>query len=179
MKEKDQLVKIATAYHPHGIKGELELRLLNPNPEESVLDDEMKVWLIPNSEKSNLKKAGEEWVIKKLRFGNKIICELEGIKDRTHLETILPFDLFVSREDFPEAPDNEFYLVDLVDLPVVDLEGKELGKLESFSDNGQQYLFDVRLNNGELITLPYVDSFFPEIDVEGKKIVMIMPEYTE
>jgi ribosomal 30S subunit maturation factor RimM len=54
-----------------------------------------------------------------------------------------------------------------------------LGRLESFSDNGMQYLFEVRLMDGEKIILPYVESFFPQIDLENKKITMVMPEYTE
>jgi 16S rRNA processing protein RimM len=178
MDHKKDLVRLASVSQPHGIKGEAELRLLN-SIEESILDEEMKVWLVPTSPKSKLNPEGEEWTIQKLRFGNKAICLFEGIKDRTHLETILPFDLYLSRDQFPEPEENEIYLVDLIDMPVFSVEGEKLGKLESFSDNGQQYLFDIRLDNGERITLPYVDAFFPEIDMENKKIVMIMPEYTE
>lgn len=147
--------------------------------EDSVLDEDMKVWLIPTSPESKLSPDGEEWQIQKLRFGNKAICLFAGIKDRTHLESYLPFDLYLSRSSFPEPDENEVYLVDLVDLPVFSAEGVKLGKLESFSDNGQQYLFEVRLETGEKITLPYVEAFFPEVDVKNKKIVMIMPEYTE
>lgn len=178
MDQKKDLVRLASVYQPHGIKGEAELRLLT-DIEESILDEEMKVWLVPTSPKSKLRADGEEWTIQKLRFGNKAICLFAGIKDRTHLETLLPFDLYLSRDQFPEPDENEIYLVDLIEMPVFSPEGEKLGKIESFSDNGQQYLFDVRLENGERITLPYVDAFFPEVDMENKRIVMILPEYTE
>lgn len=177
--KKEDLVKMAFVAHPHGIKGEAEIRLLNPNPEESILDEGMKVWLFPSSPKSKIHPQGEEWTISKLRFGNKVICQFEGIRDRTHLETLLPFEIFLDRADFPETDDGEVYLVDLIDMAVVDPDGKELGTLESFSDNGMQYLFDVRLTNGEMITLPYVETFFPEIDMENERITMILPDYTE
>ncbi len=111
--------------------------------------------------------------------GNKVICQFQGIKDRSHLETLIPFEIFLDREAFPAPPENEVYLVDLIDMMVVNEAGEELGKLESFSDNGMQYLFDVRLNSGEVVTLPYVDLFFPKIDMKNKKITMILPEYTE
>jgi 16S rRNA processing protein RimM len=139
----------------------------------------MLVYLYPASEKSQVSKGGEEWLIQKLRFGNKVICYFEGIKDRTHLETMLPFELRVPREAFPETEDDEVYLVDLIDWDVVNTQGDKLGTLESFSDNGMQYLFDVRLSDGSLLTLPYVDAFFPKLDVENKLIFMIHPEYTE
>lgn len=167
-KEKDNLIKLGSVTRPHGIKGEAEINLLNP--EDSVLEEGMKVWVFPRE---------EEWTISKIRFGNKVICLFEGIKDRTHLESMLPFDIYLSRDEFPETDEGEVYLVDLIDLPVFSPEGEELGKLESFSDNGMQYLFEVRLRDGSKITLPYVEAFFPEVDVENKRIVMIMPEYTE
>lgn len=178
--KKDQLIKLAFVAHPHGIKGEAEVRLINSDPNESVLDDEMKVWLYPSSLKSKLNANGEEWLIKKIRFGNKVICQFDGIKDRTHLESLIPFEIYLDRESFPETDEDEVYLVDLVDMDVVNEAGEVIGKLESFSDNGMQYLFDIRLNPvGEKITLPYVDAFFPKIDMKKKQITMIMPEYTE
>ena len=177
---KDNLIKLGFVANPHGIKGEAELRLLNPDPNESVLDDEMKVWLYPSSAKSKLNKEGEQWLIQKLRFGNKVICQFEGIKDRTHLESLLPFEIYLEREAFPETDEDEVYLVDLVDMDVVNEEGEVIGKLESFSDNGMQYLFNVRVGpTGELVTLPYVEAFFPKIDMEKKQITMIAAEYTE
>lgn len=177
--DKDSLVRIGFAAHPHGIKGEVELRLLNDDPQQSILDDGMKLWLFPSGEKSKIKKEGEQWIITKVSFGNKVICKLDGMKDRTHLETLLPFEFYVDRDDFPEPEEDEFYLVDLIDMRVESPEGVELGKLESFSDNGMQYLFDIRLVSGELITLPYVDSFFPEVNTEEEKIIMILPEFSE
>lgn len=176
---KEQLIKLGFSAHPHGLKGETELRLLNENQEESVLDDGMKLWLYPSNEKSRLNPKGEEWLIEKVRFGNKVICQFKGVKDRTHLETLLPFEFYLDRESFPEVEDDEVYLVDLINMAVVNEAGEKIGVLESFSDNGMQYLFDVRLDTGEVMTLPYVDSFFPEINMEEKKIVMIMPDYTE
>lgn len=178
-KENLKMIKIANVFHPHGIKGEAELRLLNDDHSDSILEEGMKVYLYPAAEKSQVSKGGEEWLITKLRFGNKVICTFEGMKDRTHLETLLPFEIHVPREAFPETDHNEVYLVDLVDWDVVNVEREKIGSLESFSDNGMQYLFDVRLNDGSLVTLPYVDAFFPELDADNKQIVMIQPEYTE
>lgn len=176
---REQLIKLGFIAHPHGIKGEAEIRLLNTEQEESVLEEGMKVWLFPGSEKSKLDPKGEEWKILKIRFGNKVICQFEGIKDRTHLETMLPLEIYLDRASFPEPDDDEVYLVDLVDMQVFSTDEVELGKIESFSDNGMQYLFNVRLLDGSLLTLPYVDAFFPKIDVEKKRVTMILPEYSE
>lgn len=176
---KEELVKLAYVAHPHGIKGEAEVRLVNPNPDESILDDGMKVWLFPSSAKSKIQPQGEQWNIVKIRFGNKVICQLEGIKDRTHLESLIPFEIYLAREEFPEPEDDEVYLIDMIDMTAVSETGETLGKVESFSDNGMQYLLNIRMNSGEVMTLPFVDAFFPDVDVERKQVVMILPEYSE
>jgi 16S rRNA processing protein RimM len=176
---KENLIKLAFVAHPHGIKGEAELRLLNSDPEESILEEGMKVWLFPSSPKSKIQAQGEEWVIQKIRFGNKVICQFKAMIDRTHLESLIPFDVYLDRELFPQIENNEVYLIDLINMDIINEEGEKIGVLESFSDNGMQYLFDIRLVSGEIITLPYVDIFFPEIDMKNKKITMIMPEYSE
>lgn len=178
MANKDNLIKLGFVANPHGIKGEAELRLFNND--DSVLEDGTMVFLFPSSPKSKISKVGEEWKINKIRFGNKVICQFDGIKDRTHLESLLPFEIYMDREAFPETDEDEIYLVDLIDMDVVNEEGEVIGKLESFSDNGMQYLLDLRVGpNGEKITLPYVDAFFPKIDMEKKQITVILPEYTE
>jgi 16S rRNA processing protein RimM len=171
-------IKIGFAAHPHGIKGEVELRLTHPDG-DAVLQEGQSLWLYPSSPKSRLSANGESWRLLKLRFGNKIIASFEGVRDRTHLEQLLPLEFYLERAAFPETSEGEFYLSDLIGLEVVSESGEALGKLEGLSDNGMQHLFEVRLNTGELLTLPYVESFFPEVDVEGGRIVMVMPDYTE
>src|SRR5690606_29766863 len=124
-----------------------------------------------------LSSEGEEWSLKKIRFGNKVIVTLDGMRDRTHLESLIPFEIYLDREVFPEPEEGQVYLVDLIDMDVVDEGGGRVGRLESFSDNGMQYLLNIRIEPaGELITLPYVDAFFPKINLEKKEIPMIMPE---
>lgn len=175
--KKEDLIKLGFSAHPHGIKGEAEFRLINS--EDSILEDGLKIYLYPSNEKSQLSHHGEEWTIVKIRFGNKIIVTLEGIKDRTHLETILPFEIFLPREAFPTPEEGEVYLADLIGMRVQDTEGTLVGELESFDDNGFQYLFNIRLSIGGILTLPYVDAFFPEINLEENFITVIPPEYAE
>lgn len=176
--KKEDLIKLGFVANPHGIKGEAELRLFNST--DSILENGMTVMLYPSSAKSKISHHGEEWRIEKIRFGNKVICQFEDVKDRTQLESMIPFEIFVEREMFPETDDDEVYLVDLIDMDVVNEEGAVIGKLESFSDNGMQYLFELRLGpKGEKVTLPYVENFFPKIDMEKRQITVILPEYTE
>jgi ribosomal 30S subunit maturation factor RimM len=54
--EKQNLIKLGFVANPHGIRGEAELRLFNS--EDSVLEDGMKVFLFPSSQKSKISAIG-------------------------------------------------------------------------------------------------------------------------
>ena len=64
---------------------------------------------------------------------------------------------------------------DLVGLEVFDTKGVSVGKVENFYDNGAQPVLVINLDDSDNIELPFVEVFFPKVDVEGKKIVMNNP----
>ena len=51
-----------------------------------------------------------------------------------------------------------------------------MGKVDSFYENGAQVVLKLNLN-GEKIELPFVEVFFPYLDISKNKIVMVRPEY--
>lgn len=171
------MIKLGSVTRPHGIKGEAELYLFNTK--DSILKNGLKVFLTPDSDKSQLAVKGEWREIKNIRFGNKTIMTLEGVVDRTQLETLIPFSVSLPRESFPVLGEGEFYLVDLVGLECVTEEGKLVGMIDSFEDNGAQLLAVVKTKSGNRFELPYVKVFFPEVKLAEKKIIIVPPEYTE
>lgn len=171
------MIKLGSVSRPHGIKGEAELYLFNGK--DSILKNGLKVFLTPESEKSGLNSQGEWREIKSIRFGNKAIVVFADIIDRTHLETLLPFSISLPREAFPALPEGEHYLVDLIGLVCETAEGKRIGVLDSFADNGAQLLAMVKTDKGNSFELPYVKVFFPEVKISEKKIIIVPPEYTE
>lgn len=171
------MIKLGSVTRPHGIKGEAELFLFNH--QDSILENGMKVFITPESEKSQLPAEGEWREIKSIRFGNKTIVVFDNIIDRTHLETLLPFSVSLPRESFPELEEGEHYLSDLVGLVCETEDGKRIGVIESFSDNGAQLLALIRTEKGNSFELPYVKVFFPEVNLAEKKMIIVPPEYTE
>jgi 16S rRNA processing protein RimM len=170
----ENFVELGISNRPHGIKGGFIFKL--KNLEESILKDGFKITIKPLSAASSLETEGREVTIGKIHFGNKTICYLQGIRDRNIVESILPFTIFASRDLFPELKDGEWYLEDLKGLDVYDVDGYKLGKVLSFFDNGAQPVLKVKLEN-ETIELPFVDVFFPKVDIKSKKITIVLPEY--
>lgn len=175
MKNADnKMIKLGHASAPHGIKGEVTFVL--ENAEDSVLENGVKVLLVPHSAKSKLLKEGEFFCIQKISFGNKVICFLEGVDSRNKIEEILPFEIYISRDQFPEADEGEYYISDLIGLDVLDHETREkIGVVAKYYDNNAQIVLSVRSQN-TYIELPFIDNFFPEVEVEKGFITMVQPE---
>ncbi|MBT3983132.1 MAG: 16S rRNA processing protein RimM [Bacteriovoracaceae bacterium] len=169
MSETDY-IELARVNRPHGIKGGLSVVLHN---KESKTLQKGSVVFSRGVDDQNFVK----WTVDRAQYGNKLIVYLEGMNDRTELEKLLPFDLFIPREHFEDLSSDEFYLVDLINAKVYDFEShQEIGVIENFSDNGMQTIFNMKIDGKELL-LPYTDYFIPEIDVKNKKVFIRLPEY--
>lgn len=171
---KVNYVEMGTCRKPHGIKGGFQFHLYNS--EQSNLGEKTKILLVPLDESSSLEKNGEIYSIKSISFNNKVICYLNEVSDRNQVESIIPFKIFLDRNEFTSIDDNEVYLSDLEGLEVRNQSGEKIGIIKTYYDHGATPVLVVEGTDGKRVELPFVKSFFPELDLESKFIVMIMPE---
>ena len=173
----EKLIQVGICTQPHGIRGDFEFKL--SSPEDSILEKNFQITLLPLNEKSKVSASGDVYRIKNIRFGNKVIVTLEGIDNRNVVEEMIPFKVMVDRENFPETDDNEYYVADLLGLKVLeDTTGDELGVVHDFYDNGQQVVLILKLKDS-LVDLIFLDQFVPVVDIEGGFIRVNLPEYID
>lgn len=170
------LVELGSARKPHGLKGEVEF--WTPSGNDTHLQKGSQVWLFP-LEGSQLPTAGKAVVIESVRRGNQVLLKFAGVPDRTAIEAWLPFAIHCERDQFPKLSDGEFYVVDVIGLTAVDLQGERVGKIVGFFETPAQLIFTIRLRSGEELDLPYVKQFFPALDIPGGTITVDLPEVVE
>jgi 16S rRNA processing protein RimM len=176
--ENNELIEMGFCSKPHGIKGAFTFVL--GNVDDSCLDKGVKVMLFPSKASSSLSSDGEEFTIKSISFGNKVIVYLEEVSDRNRVEEIIPFTVKVPREVFGEIEEDEFYLVDLINLEARHFEtGEVLGKVKDFYDNTAQTVLVIKAPGKQVIELPLIDQFFPEINIEEGFVTVNPPSYIE
>lgn len=172
--KKLHMVELGSCKRPHGIRGGLSIHLYNP--EESVLKAGDTFLAMP-LEGSSLPAEGRQFTIEKIQFGNKVTTSLKEVCNRDEIEKLIPFTISVSRESFPEPEDGEIYLSDLEGMEVFDhTSGELIGKLVSFYNNGAQDVWKIE-GSKEVIELPFVDAFFPVVDVPAGRVEINRPEY--
>ena len=91
---------------------------------------------------------------------------------------MIPFTIYIDRELLPEL-EGEFYLADLKGLKCLDsISNEEIGIVSDYFDNGAQDILSLKINS-EIIELPFVEQFFPELDIEQGWIKVSLPTFIE
>ncbi len=101
--------------------------------------------------------------------GKGIVAHLEGFDDRDRVRSLIGLDIKVSRDQLPQAAEDEYYWADLVGLQVTTVEGVALGKVDHLFDTGANDVVVVKGDRERLI--PFVRrDVITDIDLEKGEI---------
>src|SRR5689334_4304678 len=121
----DKRILIGRILAAHGLKGEVKIKSFTEAPLDVA------------SFGSVLASDGRKFVLQNERMqGDAVLVSIKGILDRNSAETLRGLDLFIDRADLPETDEDEFYHADLIDLPVMDARGAEVGRVIAFHNFG-------------------------------------------
>ena len=146
-----------------GIKGEARVGYSN----FSQLKNAVFVYMLDSEQKEKLK-------IKSVRLSkNAAIVKFEGIDD---INSLLPFKgqrMFVLKQEaLKYLEKDEFLINDLIGCIVFDNENNKIGEVVDVSQNSSQYLLNVKNLIGKVCLVPFVNDFFPSVDIKTKKIII-------
>lgn len=161
MSELILLGYIAKAF---GTKGGLHIKLINPESIALVLGSKVTL---------KLGALNQLMTISEVVPGNRFY--FAEITDRTAAEKLQGAELYLSRADFPDLLEDEFYLNGLIGAQVILVTGDNAGILTGFSSNNIQILLEVKTPSGYVASIPLVDAIVLDIDSENKIITIDPP----
>jgi 16S rRNA processing protein RimM len=113
----DKPVTLAAIVGAHGVTGEVRLKLFGQGTESLTRHGKFEA-------------NGRTLTLKSVRPGpNGAVARFAEIADRTGAEGLRGTALTVPRASLPPLEPDEYYHVDLIDLPCVSSEGEELGRI--------------------------------------------------
>ena len=145
---------------PHGLKGEVKIKSFTEAPLDVA------------SYGPVMASDGRKFTLTDARMqGETVIAAIKGISDRTSAESLRGLDLTIDRADLPETEEDEFYHADLIDLPVVDAGGAEVGRVTAFHNFGGGDMVEIR-RGAASVFVPFTQKMVPTIDLKGGRIVL-------
>lgn len=76
-------------------------------------------------------------------------------------------DLMIDRKDAVPLAEGEYYIADLIDLQVVDEEGRVLGRVSDVLETGANNVYEVSRDGAKPLLLPAIPECILQVDVEG------------
>jgi 16S rRNA processing protein RimM len=105
------------------------------------------------------------------------VLKLSGVDSIDAAETLRGLELRIPEEDLERLPAGSYYHHQLAGLAVVDETGATLGAVEEVVETAADTrILVVRGREGETL-VPFADAFVRDVDLSGRRIVVVRPEY--
>ena len=157
----ERRIALAAVAGAHGVKGELRLKLFSDSVES--LSRHQKLYV-----------GGVERRLLSVRdSGKTATARFEGVDDRSAAEALRGSLVEVDRESLPPLEEGEYYHADLIGLPAVDGEGRDVGTVVAVENYGAGDLLEIEDAEGKRSLIPFLDGI---ADIEGDR-VLLDPEF--
>ena len=162
-------IVVAKILTSHGVKGFVKLESYMEKPKDifNYADDLYDV----NNKKFKIKFVGTA-------KPNVFIAKIDGIDDMDVAKSYRNTELYMDMDLLPETGEDEFYYNELIGLKAKSTDGKSKGVVVGVDDFGAGTVIEIKWDGEKLEeSLPFVDDYFKEIDVESGYLVVDRPEY--
>lgn len=161
-----RLVAIAEVARPHGVRGELRLKVYNT--ESNLIARGRKVVLGTNAPKKGQGEAPRVAIASVRTIEGGLLVRIDGVETRDHAEALRGVQLLVDRDELPEPEDGEFYAVDLEGCRAETVGGDVIGTVKHLTTYPTCDVLVIEKLEGEgTLEVPLTDAFVDEVDVDA------------
>ena len=165
MKEKLEVGQIVNTF---GIKGFVKIYpFVN---DINRFDDLKKIYVKTKNQENELE-------IEKVKYQkNMVLIKFKGIETPEDANKLRNAYVLIDRKDAIPLQEGEYFIADLLGLPVFLDTGEKLGVLEDIYNTGSSDIYVVKNELGKQYLLPYIDDVIKKIDLENSKIIVHLIE---
>ena len=164
----DKEIIIGKIVAPHGVRGDIRIMPLTEKPDLFLELDYL------------LLEGGKKLTVKNARFHKRmVLVTTKEVTTMNDAELLRDKHIYITAEDLPALEEDEFYVADLVGIPVYDLEGKQIGTFKDSLSTGSNDVYVIAVPGAKDILVPALKEYFKEINLAEKRIVVQLPEWTD
>ncbi|MFT3771321.1 MAG: ribosome maturation factor RimM [Minicystis sp.] len=153
-------IAVAEVARPHGVQGELRLKVYNPD--SNLLAQRPRTRLrLPDGTTRDVS-------IVSVRDVNKaLLVRLAGVEDRDAAEALRGAEVCVPRASFPPLEEGEFYACDVEGARAVMKGGEEIGYVTGLASYPTCDVLLIERTGGARLEVPLLNPYVGSVDVEG------------
>ena len=156
---------------PHGIRGELRVKLFTDYPER--INNLGYVFLARSPESKKVTRHDVEHMRMHKDYG---LLKLKGIDDRNDAEVMRELCVMVHIDDAVPLDDDEIYLYQLIGIEVRIENGDILGTITDVLETGANDVYVIDSPKYGEVLFPVLDETIVESDIDNGTITVKIPE---
>lgn len=106
---------------------------------------------------------------------NFVLIKFKGINDMDSANKLRDSYLVVDRKHAVKLPEGSYFVCDIIDTKVYDLNGTLLGKIADVISTGSNDVYVVKDEKKEML-IPALKTVVKEMDIQNGRIVVDLPE---
>jgi 16S rRNA processing protein RimM len=108
-----------------------------------------------------------------------LVARAKEVATREDAEALRGLGLYLARDAFPAADEDEFYLADLIGLRVEGPDGVEIGRIKNVQNFGAGDLLEIAPLSGPSWWLPFTKEAVPAVRIADGVVVAVKPAEAE
>lgn len=156
---------------PHGVRGELRIRLLTDYPERIAQLE--TIYLADQPEPRKTTAYNVEGMRRNGEFG---LLKLRGIDDRDQADRLRGLYVLVDMEHAVPLEAGEFYLYQLIGLRVETSAGEALGTIDEVLETGANDVYVVDSPRYGEVLIPVTDETIVKTDIVAGVVIVKLPD---
>ncbi|BDR56111.1 ribosome maturation factor RimM [Xylocopilactobacillus apis] len=170
MTKNQNFFQVGIILKTHGLKGELKVKSTTDFPTRFKIGSKLLIKSKSGDIPVEIAKSREQagfWFI-----------TFKDLNDINQVEDFVGQTLFVTERN-DQLEKDEFYVSDVVDLPVYTVNQEKYGKLKDVLKYGPNDVWVIENQAGKEILLPYTTDFIKSVDLVNQKIIIDLELYAD
>ena len=168
----DEYLLIGKISGVHGIRGNVKVISYADSPD--IFDTDLPFLVLDAG--GNSHRYTIDWVKPHQRG---LLVSFHDVQDRDGAEALIQAGIYIKKSDLPSLEEGAYYWFEMIGLSVFDTDGECLGRIESVMPTGSNDVYVVKdeaHGPSHEILIPALASVVREVDLEGGKMVVDLPE---
>lgn len=162
--DADTLIELGRVLGAHGVRGAMRVRV--PAGRDSVLPDLRRLVLEPEPPA-----PAREFAVQQCRWqGDNLVVVLDTLTDREAAAEWRGAAVKARRGDFPPLAPGEFYWIDLIGRPVVNLQDVLLGRVADIEEHGAAPFMTIEAGDGRAYRIPLVPAYLIDVGEQALRV---------
>lgn len=157
---------LAEIARPHGVQGELRLKVYNTDSDLLLHRPAMRLRFADGTER--------DVKLERARASNAaLLVKIEGVTSRDAAEELRGALVLVPRDEFPPLEEGEFYACDIEGAEATLATGEVVGKVRGIQSYPTCTVLVVEREGAPVMEVPLVDGYVASVDVAQRRVVLV------